>query len=360
MTDFQPGAVLNTVAFGNRPEGVEVPHIDVRAPAATDFMFPIGKEWLDTVGEALYVLASHTSSPTGTSASWIFLGAADGDLNTLTTDDSTIVIPVSGNINLAGASPLSTTGSGSTATVNLSGTVSVAHGGTGVAAITAHDLIVGNGTSAVTLLAPSATSGVPLISQGASADPAYGTAVVAGGGTGATTLTIHGVVVGQTTSAVHVTAAGTDGQVLLGATSADPAFGTLTSTTGVAFTTGTNSLAVNIKSGGFAVSAVSGTSQAMAVQTTYIANNASLTTFTLPATASVGDVMNVVGSALNTGGWKITYTTGQIIWGPSGASTITTGNAATGAAAAQVCSLVCVVANTTWVIQSNSGTITLT
>ena len=97
----------------------------------------------------------------------------------------------------------------------------------------------------------------------------------------------------------------------------------------------------------------------MLSQHTYIANNASQTTFTLPATSSVGDVIEIVGSALNTGGWKVTYTTGQIIWGPAGSSTITSGTATSAGAAAQVMTISCVVANTTWVITSNSGTITL-
>ena len=49
---------------------------------------------------------------------------------------------------------------------------------------------------------------------------------VANGGTGATSLTIHGVVLGQTTGAVHVTAAGTAGQPLLsGGASTDGAYG---------------------------------------------------------------------------------------------------------------------------------------
>lgn len=65
--------------------------------------------------------------------------------------------------------------------------VTVANGGTGRTSLTDHYLIVGNGTDAVTLLAPSATLGVALVSQGSAADPAYGTVVVAGGGTGATT-----------------------------------------------------------------------------------------------------------------------------------------------------------------------------
>src|SRR5690242_14051035 len=78
--------------------------------------------------------------------------------------------------------------------------LAVGRGGTGLSAITAHYLPIGNGTSALTLLAPSATSGVPLISQGAAADPVYGTAVVAGGGTGNTTFTAYSVLCAGTTA----------------------------------------------------------------------------------------------------------------------------------------------------------------
>jgi hypothetical protein len=78
--------------------------------------------------------------------------------------------------------------------------VAVADGGTGLSALTAFNLMIGTGTSAVTLLAPSATSGIPLVSQGAAANPAYSTAVVAGGGTGLTSTTAYGLLAGGTTS----------------------------------------------------------------------------------------------------------------------------------------------------------------
>lgn len=96
-------------------------------------------------------------------------------------------------------------------------------------AVTQHDVLVGGASNAITSVAPSSTSGVPLISQGSSSDPVFGTAVVAGGGTGATTLTNHGVLLGQGTSAVVATAAGSAGQVLQsGGASADPAYSTAT------------------------------------------------------------------------------------------------------------------------------------
>lgn len=96
--------------------------------------------------------------------------------------------------------------------------VGAGFGGTGLSSITAHNLIIGNGTGAATLLAPSATSGIPLVSQGAASDPAYSTAVVAGGGTGLTSLTAYALLAGGTTSTGNVqqvSGVGTANQVLV-------------------------------------------------------------------------------------------------------------------------------------------------
>ncbi|MDD5084364.1 MAG: tail fiber domain-containing protein, partial [Candidatus Moranbacteria bacterium] len=69
------------------------------------------------------------------------------------------------------------------------------------------------------------STGVPVISSGTwSVATTLG---VAQGGTGAATLTSNGVLVGNGTSAVSATAAGTNGQLLLGVTSSAPAFATM-------------------------------------------------------------------------------------------------------------------------------------
>ena len=110
-------------------------------------------------------------------------------------------------------------------TDDVQGTLPVPNGGTGLATLTAHDLLVGAGTGNVTLVAPSATAGVPLVSAGSSADPAYGTAVVAGGGTGAVTLTAHSVLLGEGTGAVAFATIGTAGCVLTdNGSGSDPSF----------------------------------------------------------------------------------------------------------------------------------------
>lgn len=67
---------------------------------------------------------------------------------------------------------------------------------------------------------------------------------VSQGGTGTNTLTANGVIIGNTTSAVNVTTAGTTGQLFIGTTSANPAFGSsagadFTFTTSTASTTRT-------------------------------------------------------------------------------------------------------------------------
>lgn len=65
---------------------------------------------------------------------------------------------------------------------NVTGTLAVANGGTGHATLTVHDVILGNGTSAVTLVAPSATSGIALVSNGSSADPSFGAVALGASG----------------------------------------------------------------------------------------------------------------------------------------------------------------------------------
>ncbi len=109
------------------------------------------------------------------------------------TDDTNVTMTLGGSPSIALLNATSMT-------LGWTGQLSVPRGGTGLAALTAHYIPIGNGTSAITLLAPSATSGIPLISQGAASDPAYGTAVVAGGGTGNTTFTAYSVICAGTTA----------------------------------------------------------------------------------------------------------------------------------------------------------------
>lgn len=89
---------------------------------------------------------------------WEVLDSSSGNLETLTTDDSTVVVPTAGNINLKGSGSTTTVGSGSNATVELTG-------------LTNHAVLVGAGTTTITKLAVGATG--TLLAGATAADPAF-------------------------------------------------------------------------------------------------------------------------------------------------------------------------------------------
>jgi hypothetical protein len=130
--------------------------------------------------------------------------SASGAITTITGNSGGAESPSAGNFNIVGTGSITVAGSANTETVQLTG-------------LTNHNVLIGAGTATITNVAPSATSGVPLISNGAAADPSFGTAVVAGGGTGATSFTAYAVICGGTTSTgtlQSIAGVGTSGQVL--------------------------------------------------------------------------------------------------------------------------------------------------
>jgi hypothetical protein len=94
---FQPGANLYTVGFGSRPENVEVPHIDTRAPAASDVNYPVGKPWINQSANAAYVLTSLTSLNGTVTANWQSTAGATSAIASINNN-----APVAGNYTLAG------------------------------------------------------------------------------------------------------------------------------------------------------------------------------------------------------------------------------------------------------------------
>jgi hypothetical protein len=82
--------------------------------------------------------------------------------------------------------------------------------------VTQYNSLIGATSNGITSVAPSSTSGVPLVSNGSSANPSYTTMVVGGGGTGITSGTAYGVVCAGTTStgAFQVVTPGTAGYLL--------------------------------------------------------------------------------------------------------------------------------------------------
>ena len=208
------------------------------------------------------------SSPGGSTT---FTLAGDGGTPQTIANGDTLTIT-------AGVTGLTFT-AGATDTVTLSGTLDVDNGGTGQTSYTDGQLLIGNstgntlakstltggtgititnGSGAITIDADNngtvtsvdvsggttglTTSGGPITTSGTIT--LAGTLIVANGGTGATSLTDGGILLGSGVGAITATAQPTDGQLLVGTTGADPVLASLTGGTGITITNGAGSISI--------------------------------------------------------------------------------------------------------------------
>lgn len=187
---------------------------------------------------------------------------------------------------------------------------------------TQYNVLVGAASNGIANVAPSATSGVPVISQGNAANPTFGTAVVAGGGTGSTSMNINGVVISNTSTTGALSALTlTSGQVVIGGTTT-PAAATLSAGSGISITNGNNSISIATTGSGQAWVDVTGASQTIAANTGYLSNRAGAVAFTLPASSTVGDVFEIVGVQ---GSWSLSQAANQRVLFGSQATTLGVG-----------------------------------
>jgi len=171
-------------------------------------------------------------------------------------------------------------------------------------------------------------------------------------------MTQHSLLLGGANShTINNLGVATNGQLPIGSTGADPVLATLTAGVGISITNAAGSITISGTGGGLAWTDVTGTSQAMAVNNGYTANNAGLVTLTLPSTAAYGSLVAVVGKGA--GLWKVAQNSGQTIH--FGITNTTTGTGGSLAATFQydVVYLLCTVANTDWTVIQSIGNLTV-
>lgn len=193
----------------------------------------------------------------------------------------------------------------------------------------------------VTITAPA--TGSTLTIQDGFTLTANANATVSGTNTGDQNIFASVVVSGQTT----VTANSTSTAL------------TLVAGTNVTITTDNTakSVTINATSAVFPFTDVTGTTQAAAVNNGYIADNAGLVTITLPTTAAIGDMIPIVGKG--SGGWKVAQNASQLIHFGNQVTTTGTGGSLASVNQWDCVDLICVTANTTWVVKSSIGNITI-
>jgi hypothetical protein len=182
---------------------------------------------------------------------------------------------------------------------------------------------------------------------------------MANGGTGAALTATLGAMPYSTATTFALTAALTNGQIVIGSTGGNPAPGLIIGGTGITVVNGPNTITISVTDVETNWVTVTGTTQTIVAGTSYFANNAALVTFTLPTTSAVGDEFTVVGQGA--GGWKVAQNASQLIRIGSSVSTTGTGGSVASTNQYDSIALVCQVANTTWIQRSSpQGNITVT
>ena len=166
------------------------------------------------------------------------------------------------------------------------------------------------------------------------------------GGTGVSSPTAHGIAVAEGSSNFTFKTL-TNGQVLIGSTGADPVAGTLTAGTNISVVNAGGSITISATgSGGFTWTHVTGTSQTMASNNGYIADNAGLVTLALPATSTIGDEIQIIGRGA--GGWAVSQAASQQIIIGSSSTTAGVGGSIASSNRRDALYLVCTNTNLEW------------
>lgn len=178
------------------------------------------------------------------------------------------------------------------------------------------------------------------------------------GGTGATSFSAGSLLLGSGSSAFGTLGVATNGQIPIGVTGSNPVLATITAGTGIVVTNGSGSITISNAST-ITWSTVTGTSQSMATNNGYVANNAGQVVFTLPSTANLGDIITVIGIN-NATGWKIAQNSSQQIMLGDVNTTAGTGGFLSSTAIGDRVTLTCVVAGSSTTYSATSmGNITV-
>jgi len=155
-------------------------------------------------------------------------------------------------------------------------------------------------------------------------------------------------VVGQVTA---------DGQLLIGSTAAPYLkVATLTAGAGIGITNGSESITITNTGSAFPWTIVA-VNTSLAVNNGYISNGGSLLTHTLPGTASVGDVIEIMGKGV--GLFKIGQPAGVTVHFGGVSTTTGVGGSLTSLNQYDTIQLKCVIANTDWSVTSASSNYTI-
>ena len=331
-----------------------------RAPTTNDFRdFQIFDIWI-WINQGAWIMIDRTT----TFGTWQKMGATGTGILSITGTSGGAVGPDgANNINLGGGTNVTVAGNpgANTLTINLGGAVATSFptdAGTAIpsaGALTIHGAngITTSGAGSTVTISAAATVPLTFHTDGADATPAANAITIAGAG---------GITTSGAGSTVTITAGATIPTTFTGNTgSATPAANNLNviGAVGITVSGAGSTLTITGSGGGLTWNVITVVGPtAMAVNNGYVTDNASPVQLLLPATASVGSTIKILGRG--TGGWLITQNAGQSI--VQGALTSTVGAGGTvGSSEAHCCvEVICMTANTLWMIADSTGNLIVT
>jgi hypothetical protein len=246
----------------------------------------------------------------------------------------------------------------------------LSQGGSGANLTASNGGIVYSTASAMAILAGTATANQVLLS-GSSTTPAWSSATYPASTTinqllYSSSSNVIGGVSAVNSGALVSTSAGvptwigslTNGQLAIGSTGATPVAAAISAGTNISVTNGAGTITIAATgAGGFTWVDQNSSSVTVAVNTGYVTDNgASLVTYTLPGTAALGSQITIVG--FSAGGWTLHQPASVLVHLGNQTTTTGAGGSLSSTNAFDCINLVCVVANTTWVVRSAVGNIT--
>lgn len=149
-----------------------------------------------------------------------------------------------------------------------------------------------------------------------------------------------------------------DGQIVIGSTAGAPAAAQIIGTSGISVANGSNTITISGTGSGIGWNEVTGATQSMSADSGYVANRATLITFTLPVTAAFGTAISLIGKGA--GGWIIAQNAGQNIQVGSVSSSVGVGGSVASTNQFDSINLICTTADTTWTVTGGpQGTLTI-
>lgn len=341
------------------PEGNILPSgvwEDTRNPTSTDFkIFSIGDTWINFAALTAWIMVDRT----GSSGTWVQMGAAGTGILTITGDAGGAVGPDgANNINILTGAGLTITGNAGTNTLTATldavvATSYVADAGSAVPAANVLNIVGAGGVttsaagSTVTITA-GVTVPTTFTSDAGVATPILnnlnilgGTLIATTGAADTITISATGLIASTYTCDVGSATPAANNLNVVGAGA--------TATSGAGST-----ITISSTGGGIMWSEITviGPTQ-MIINNGYVTNNGSPVQLLLPLTAVFGSILRIVGKGA--GGWLITQNAGQTI--VLEGSTTTAGVTGTlgSSTSKDTVELLCTTADTVWTIIDGNG-----